>query len=151
MLGTQQLNDIGTDKQRVKLHYTLTEANKATNDWLLDFYNDNDATDKFTIENIKIEKGTVATDWTPAPEDMQNDIDRTVEPLKARVTNTESDIKVLQDGLRLSATKNDVEQTLNEQLKPIKNQVEENKATLDVLPNEINSKVSKEDLSLIHI
>lgn len=145
MLGTQQLNDIGTDKQRVKLHYTLTEANKATNDWLLDFYNDNDATDKFTIENIKIEKGTVATDWTPAPEDMQNDIDRTVEPLKARVTNTESDIKVLQDGLRLSATKNDVEQTLNEQLKPIKNQVEENKATLDVLPNEINSKVSKED------
>lgn len=97
------------------------------------------------ISKVKLEYGNVATDWTPAPEDMQNDIDRTVEPLKARVTNTESDIKVLQDGLRLSATKNDVEQTLNEQLKPIKNQVEENKATLDVLPNEINSKVSKED------
>lgn len=145
MLGYVQLNDIGTDKQRLKLNYKLTQATRKSDKWLLDFYNNNKADDKFTIENIKIEKGTVATDWTPAPEDMQNDIDRTVEPLKARVTNTESDIKVLQDGLRLSATKNDVEQTLNEQLKPIKNQVEENKATLDVLPNEINSKVSKED------
>ncbi|NMK92082.1 phage tail spike protein, partial [Staphylococcus capitis] len=145
MLGYVQLNDIGTDKQRLKLNYKLTQATRKSDKWLLDFYNNNKADDKFTIENIKIEKGTVATDWTPAPEDMQNDIDRTVEPLKARVTNTESDIKVLQDGLRLSATKNDVEQTLNEQLKPIKNQVEANKATLDVLPNEINSKVSKED------
>lgn len=145
MLGYVQLNNIGTDKQRLKLNYKLTQATRKSDKWLLDFYNNNKADDKFTIENIKIEKGTVATDWTPAPEDMQNDIDRTVEPLKARVTNTESDIKVLQDGLRLSATKNDVEQTLNEQLKPIKNQVEENKATLDVLPNEINSKVSKED------
>ncbi|NMK90579.1 phage tail spike protein, partial [Staphylococcus capitis] len=145
MLGYVQLNDIGTDKQRLKLNYKLTQATRKSDKWLLDFYNNNKADDKFTIENIKIEKGTVATDWTPAPEDMQNDIDRTVEPLKARVTNTESDIKVLQDGLRLSATKNDVEQTLNEQLKPIKNQVEKNKATLDVLPNEINSKVSKED------
>lgn len=141
MLGTQQLNGIGTDKQRIKLHYTLTEANKATNNWLLDFYNDNDATDKFTIENIKIERGTVATDWTPAPEDAQNDI----KPLVARVTSTESDIKVLKDGLQLSATKKDVEQTLNDQLQPIKNQVEQNSATLNVLPNEINSKVSKED------
>ena len=141
MLGTQQLNGIGTDKQRVKLHYTLTAANKATNDWLLDFYNDNDATDKFTIENIKIERGTVATDWTPAPEDAQNDI----KPLVARVTSTESDIKVLKDGLQLSATKKDVEETLNDQLQPIKNQVEQNSATLNVLPNEINSKVSKED------
>lgn len=145
MLGYVQLNDIGTDKQRLKLNYKLTQATRKSDKWLLDFYNNNKADDKFTIENIKIEKGTVATDWTPAPEDMQNDIDRTAEPLKARVTNTESDIKVLQDGLRLSATKNDVEQTLNEHLKPIKNQVEENKATLDVLPNEINSKVSKED------
>ncbi|MEB5628473.1 phage tail spike protein [Staphylococcus capitis] len=145
MLGYVQLNNIGTDKQRLKLNYKLTQATRKSDKWLLDFYNNNKADDKFTIENIKIEKGTVATDWTPAPEDMQNDIDRTVETLKARVTNTESDIKVLQDGLRLSATKNDVEQTLNEQLKPIKNQVEENKATLDVLPNEINSKVSKED------
>ena len=108
---------------------------------MLDFYNDNDATDKFTIENIKIERGTVATDWTPAPEDAQNDI----KPLVARVTSTESDIKVLKDGLQLSATKKDVEETLNDQLQPIKNQVEQNSATLNVLPNEINSKVSKED------
>nr|WP_277955709.1 phage tail spike protein [Staphylococcus caprae] len=96
---------------------------------------------KSNIYNLKLEKGTVATDWTPAPEDTE----KTIEPLKARVTNTESDIKVLQDGLRLSATKNDVEQTLNEQLKPIKNQVKDQQATLDVLPSQIDAKVSKQD------
>src|SRR5699024_9145539 len=30
---------------------------------------------KFSIENIKIEKGNKATDWTPAPEDVNSQID----------------------------------------------------------------------------
>ena len=28
-----------------------------------------DGTGKYRIKNLKVEKGTVATDWTPAPED----------------------------------------------------------------------------------
>ncbi|AQS09693.1 hypothetical protein CLOBY_18240 [Clostridium saccharobutylicum] len=31
--------------------------------------------DSLTIYNIKFEKGTIATDWTPAPEDIQSQID----------------------------------------------------------------------------
>ena len=166
--------------------------------------------------NLKLEKGTVATDWTPAPEDNEykiaqaqqqatdaakayadaqdelqqveaqayadgvvdaeeqraiqdatdklnaaktyaetkateaknaaiNDTENKLEPIKTRVTTTESNIKVLQDGLKLTATKTEVEQTLNDKLTPIQNQVNEQKATLDVLPEQIASKVSQSD------
>lgn len=166
--------------------------------------------------NLKLEKGTVATDWTPAPEDVQTNIinaqqqatdaakayadaqdvlketeakayadgvvdaeeqraiqdatdklnaaksyaetkateaknaaiaDTTskLKPITTRVTTSESNIKVLQDGLKLTATKTEVEQTLNDKLKPIQNQVNEQKATLDVLPEQIAGKVSKSE------
>lgn len=68
-----------------------------------------------------------------------------IEPIKTRVTTTESNIKVLQDGLKLTATKTEVEQTINDKLTPIQNQVNEQKATLDVLPEQIASKVSQSD------
>ncbi|MEB7460982.1 phage tail spike protein [Staphylococcus borealis] len=68
-----------------------------------------------------------------------------IKPITTRVTSTESDVKVLQDGLKLTATKTEVEQTLNDKLTPIQNQVNEQKATLDVLPEQIASKVSKSD------
>lgn len=165
---------------------------------------------------LKLEKGTVATDWTPAPEDSEYkialaqqqatdaakayadaqddlkavelqayadgvvdaeeqraiqdateklnaaktyaetkateaknaaiaDAENKLEPITARVTTTESNIKVLQDGLKLTATKTEVEQTLNDKLTPIQNQVNEQKATLDVLPEQIASKVSQSE------
>lgn len=68
-----------------------------------------------------------------------------LKPITTRVTTSESNIKVLQDGLKLTATKTEVEQTLNDKLTPIRNQVNEQKATLDVLPEQIASKVSKSD------
>ncbi|HZJ98765.1 MAG TPA: discoidin domain-containing protein, partial [Tissierellaceae bacterium] len=37
--------------------------------WYLDIYNNNNGV-KFSVSNIKIEKGTQATPWTPAPEDL---------------------------------------------------------------------------------
>lgn len=166
--------------------------------------------------NLELEKGTVATDWTPAPEDNEYKIaqaqqqatdaakayadaqdelqqveaqayadgivdaeeqraiqDATekmngaktyaeqkatdaqnaaiadaadkLKPITTRVTTTESNIKVLQDGLKLTATKTEVEQTLNDKLTPIQNQVNEQKATLDVLPEQIASKVSQSE------
>ena len=173
-------------------------------------------TDKIKISNLQLEKGTVETDYAPAPEDneykialaqqqatdaakeyadaqdelqqveaqayadgvvdaeeqraiqdatdklnaaktyaetkateAQNaaiaDAENKLKPITTRVTTTESNIKVLQDGLKLTATKTEVEQTLNDKLTPIQNQVNEQKATLDVLPEQIASKVSQSD------
>ncbi|MDH8712975.1 phage tail spike protein [Staphylococcus warneri] len=79
---------------------------------------------------------------------IKRDIDETANklaPITTRVTTAESNIQVLQDGLKLTATKTEVEQTLNDKLTPIQNQVNEQKATLDVLPEQIASKVSQSD------
>ena len=44
--------------------------------WLTDYgKRDNRTIDKVAVRNVKLERGTVATDWTPAPEDVQAEID----------------------------------------------------------------------------
>lgn len=99
-----------------------------------------DATDKLNAAKTYAE-----TKATEAKNAAITDAANKLKPITTRVTTTESNIKVLQDGLKLTATKTEVEQTLNDKLTPIQNQVNEQKATLDVLPNQIASKVSKSD------
>ena len=74
ILGMNTFENIGTKKQRVNFTKTLIKANKNSDKWYLDFYNKGDTDDKYTISNVKIEKGTIATDWTPAPEDIDKSI-----------------------------------------------------------------------------
>lgn len=43
--------------------------------WLTDYGSNNGRTiDMVAVRNIKLERGNVATDWTPAPEDIQSEI-----------------------------------------------------------------------------
>ncbi|OAO08676.1 phage tail spike protein [Staphylococcus cohnii] len=99
-----------------------------------------DATDKMNTAKTYAE-----TKATEAKNAAITDAANKLKPITTRITTTESNIKVLQDGLKLTATKTEVEQTLNDKLTPIQNQVNEQKATLDVLPEQIASKVSKSD------
>lgn len=99
-----------------------------------------DATDKLNAAKTYAE--TKATDAKNA---AIADTNAKLDPITLRVTTSESNIKILQDGLKLTATKTEVAQTLNDKLTPIQNQVNDQKATLDVLPSQIASKVSKSD------
>ena len=74
IVGMNTFENIGNKKQRISFTKKLMTANKESDKWLLDFYNKGYTDDKYTISNIKIEKGNVATDWTPAPEDLQRQI-----------------------------------------------------------------------------
>lgn len=61
---------------------------------IYDHAGDND----ISIRNIKFEKGNVATDWSPAPEDAQNQVAETQESLRGLERKFEtiaSDVKVL--------------------------------------------------------
>ena len=42
---------------------------------LFNKYDDNSCTSAFQVKELKLEVGNVATDWSPAPEDLQSDID----------------------------------------------------------------------------
>ncbi|UXR29828.1 hypothetical protein MUA73_10460 [Staphylococcus simulans] len=75
MFGEKVFTNLGNKKQRLSFTIPLVSTTKSSTVWNLSFYNNNNG-DRFTIENIKIEKGNKATDWTPAPEDVKADIDK---------------------------------------------------------------------------
>ena len=118
------------------------------------------------IYDLKLEKGTVATDWTPAPEDVETDISNASEetqalaksytesalkPITTRIITNETNISELDSKISLMAKSEDVAQKLRDvdgRLTPLETTVESNKATLDILPTQIESKVSKEDYTL---
>lgn len=217
-MGSTDFKNIGNKKQRLSYTTKLTgtELNKSA--WILSFFN-TDNSDRFSIEKIKLEKGSVATDWTPAPEDIEKAIKQAqtdaemsakayakaqddlkqveakayadgivdeeekraisdaiakrdeakryaeqkaqeaqvaanqntqevIKPITTRVTSTESDVKILKGQIGLMAKSDDVTQQLKNvdgRLTPLETTVKSNKATLDLLPDQINSKVSKQD------
>ena len=61
-----------------------------TQDNFIEFYSEYGTGNVFSISNLKLEKGTKATDWTPAPED----IDAANSVLAERVTQTEAALTV---------------------------------------------------------
>lgn len=132
------------------------------------FFGGNAMTHKAYINNgyvgkVKLEYGNVATDWTPAPEDIKDEILSSkkeaeeaanqnvinkLKPITTRVTTNETNISELDKQISLMAKSDDVAQKLRDvdgRLTPLETTVESNKATLDILPTQIESKVSKQD------
>lgn len=115
------------------------------------------------VGKVKLEYGNVATDWTPAPEDIKDEILSSkkeaeeaanqnvinkLKPITTRVTTNETNITELDEQISLMAKSDDVEQKLKNvdgRLTPLETTVKSNKATLDILPTQIESKVSKQD------
>ena len=67
------------------------------------FTNNLKAGESVIIANLKLEKGTIATDWTPAPEDLET-----------RVTNAETQITSNKEAIDLRATKTEVTTAKND-------------------------------------
>ncbi|XVL11088.1 phage tail spike protein [Staphylococcus xylosus] len=93
--------------------------------------------DNIRITNLKLEKGTVETDYTPAPEDFKNDISS----IGATVEEQNTEISLMKDSIDLKADKTTVTQQLGE----VESRVEDNTAQLNIQSDEINSKVSTSD------
>lgn len=93
--------------------------------------------DTIRITNLKLEKGTVATDYTPSPEDFQNDISS----ISATVEEQNTELSLMKDSIDLKADKT----TVTQQLGTVESQVEDNTAQLNIQAEEINSKVSTSD------
>lgn len=91
--------------------------------------------DTIRITNLKLEKGTVATDWTPAPEDFQNELNS----VSTSVEEQNTELSLMKDSINLKADKSTVTQQLGE----VESKVQDNKAQLGIQADEINSKVSE--------
>ena len=68
--------------------------NNPSNDRLLIYCGPNSGRTASRIDRIKLERGTVATDWTPAPEDGE-EVKATVQTVQRVLTQTTGDIKSL--------------------------------------------------------
>lgn len=74
--------------------FCVTEMNSGTGVW-------------YQFKNLKIEKGNQATDWTPAPEDVQSSIDTaqsTADNVQTTVTQTRTEVESLKTSTEALAT-----------------------------------------------
>ena len=74
--------------------FYVTEMNSGTGVW-------------YQFKNLKIEKGNQATDWTPAPEDVQSSIDTaqsTADNVQTTVTQTRTEVESLKTSTEALAT-----------------------------------------------
>lgn len=131
-------NNIGSEIVRLSFTKKLISPTKTGNVWNLAFYNNNNG-DRFTIDKIKIEKGNIATAWTPAPEDT----DKQLSDIKTSVQTQSADIQLIKDGIKLKADSSEVTKIYDNYLTPLQTQVNQQKATLDILPSQIAAKVSQ--------
>lgn len=134
-------------------HYTWTcsssNANVRTNLRILMFYNLVQYDSTYWIEikkgSLKLEKGNKVTDWTPAPEDIQNNINNAKEEI---MSQTNAAIEVSQDNITSKVEteyykKDDVDSKIGEistQVTQTNNQLSINFTTLsDTIENIQNS------------
>ena len=113
-------------------------------------------TGEITVQWEKLEKGTKATDWTPAPEDIDqalstkveittfNEVKQTVDTNSAKITQMNKTLKQKADGSAvesLQQTVNTVQQTANENVSKISQvtqSVEKAQSTADDANNKID-------------
>ncbi|OHQ28942.1 hypothetical protein HMPREF2548_05235 [Staphylococcus sp. HMSC067G10] len=107
-IGSDEITNIGNKKFRYKYTTKITKTSGTNSRWAIYAYNNNNG-DKFSIENIKIEKGNKATDWTPAPEDTST----TLQDYNTRISSAETFIEKNKDKISQIATKTDVDTLLS--------------------------------------
>ena len=85
------------------------------------YFNNKNNTSVFQIKNVKLEEGNKATDWTPAPEDVDgaiNSVDSKVDTLRTEYNSTKSKVATIETNLsgitsRVSSVETNIEKISN--------------------------------------
>ncbi|KOF55718.1 hypothetical protein AGR56_17965 [Clostridium sp. DMHC 10] len=142
-----KLFNVTTNWQRIKIENELDTNNNRS----LRFYSSDGVT--FYITRIKFEQGTKATDWSPAPEDTQSQIDTAnsnITSIQTTVSSHTSSITQLQNSITLKVdtqTFTNYQSTVNGQISSINNTLSSQSSSISVLQNQITSKVTQTDIN----
>lgn len=132
-----------TEWRRITFPFTVTKSGN------LEFRFENAVNDKmFYICGLKLEEGTIATDWTPAPEDVENEITTVQET----VTSNTTEISALKNSISLKVDSTEMtsyKETVNGQLNTINSSITSMKSSIDLNTSAITSKVSANDVGTI--
>lgn len=110
-----------TLKQRIVAKHTVAKEVKALRNIIVQARYQ--TSESIKVSNVKLERGTVATDWTPAPEDNDGlqEITATVQVVQTTLTKATGDIK-----------------SLGERITTVQSTAEGNKATVQAHSRSIN-------------
>ena len=97
-------NYISASDSWQKVKFTYTQTGEDSSNATLFGLNDLIAGETYYCRNVKLETGNMATAWSPAPEDLQNE----VSTLESRVTSAESQIVQNKNAIELRATSTEV-------------------------------------------
>ena len=118
--ATIRFNVVGVVRMLANLAFTSPQSSSET----------------YTYSKVKFERGNKATDWTPAPED----IDDTINNLDSRIVTNTTAITQKADTIALNATRLDLINYTNNELQPVKDRI--SSAELKITPDAINQTVS---------
>lgn len=102
--------------------------------------NNSDAT--IYVSSPKLEEGNMATDWTPAPED----IDNSITTVQETVTSNTTEISALKNSISLKVDSTEMtsyKETVNGQLNTINSNISSMQSSIDLQLDSIKSSVSK--------
>ncbi|HHK6955900.1 TPA: phage tail spike protein [Streptococcus pneumoniae] len=102
---------------------------------------DHGGNNNYSVRRIKLEKGTLATDWSPAPEDIEGQISTVESTFKQRSNSLEAGVNRLTEGLR---TKVDIS-ALNVTAENIRQSV---KSLETDTQNKLNQKLSQAEFEV---
>ena len=140
-----------------KWFYSANDSTEPNTTLRLYQWPSSDIVDGSSIEWVKLEKGTHATDWTPAPEDVDSRIDHAeteikqnadeialratkdeVDKERTKINKAQADITANADAIKLRAT--------TTQLNTEKKRITNAEGRIDVLDNAVKLKASQEDV-----
>lgn len=111
-----------------------------------------DFTGDLYVRNYKMEKGNVATDWTPAPEDAQAEIDAAnavIQTHTEKLSTHEARISSNETEIDLRVTTSDFksyEATVNGELASAKSRLSASESSISTLQDQITLKVEQKDI-----
>ena len=128
----------------------------ADTEFILDDLNGRPSTaPNIILTNFKLEKGNKATDWTPAPEDVENYTDNVVSDAKTEITREYSSL-INETASQISLTIDELSRTVNansDSIVHINNSINVTsqdinlvKTTMSNIQNAVNGKVSADEI-----
>ncbi|MGP9074790.1 phage tail spike protein [Geobacillus thermodenitrificans subsp. calidus] len=128
---TQNWQTFSLTNSPKKYSYTFTTTGSSIDQFNFMIGNDQSPFDIY-ITDIKLEIGNRATDWTPAPEDVQGQIDG----LGTRVSSAETSITQLSNQIQLKANQSTVD--------TLANRISSAESSINLLSDQIQLKVDKD-------
>lgn len=121
---------------------TFTANIKADNNVLLDDFDRPSTATNIILSNFKLEKGNKATDWSPAPED----VDAQIQTVSTQVTKAQTEISSTKESIKLLATKTEVT-TVSNNLMALSRTVSNQQTAIEQNAESITLRATKDEVT----